>query len=81
VRDMPHEDFQQFAWKPTDPFWTDVVYVQQPRVPVYSLDRAEPRRSRNGPVLIKRHPNVCQRCNLQAVANGKCRECDTVQVY
>lgn len=81
MRDMPHEDFQPFNWKPIDRYWTDVRYVQDQRVPVYSLDRPAPRRSRSGPVSIKRHPNVCQRCNLQAVANKICRECDTVQVY
>lgn len=82
MRDMPHEDFQPFTWRPTDPYWTDVRYVQQTRVPVYPLQApVASRRGRNGPVSIKRHANVCQACNLQAVRHQVCRECDTVQVY
>jgi hypothetical protein len=82
MRYMPTEDFQPFVWQPTDPYWTDVRYVQQQRTPVTSLIRADrPTRGRSGPVTIKRHANVCQRCQLQSVRNGRCLDCETVQRY
>lgn len=82
MRDMPHEDFQPFAWKPTDPSWSDVRYVQQPRVSVYALQPpAASRRGRNGPVRTVRHANVCQACNLQTVRDRRCLECDAIQRY
>jgi hypothetical protein len=79
---MPHADFQPFSWVPTDRFWSDVIYVQDqnPKV-INTAPDAPTRRNRSGPVRIVRHPNVCQRCQLQSVRSGVCLECDAVQKY
>lgn len=76
---MPHEDFQPFSWRPTDPTWSDVHYVQQTRVPVYSLVR--PATKITNPMKIVRHPNMCDDCNLQTVSRKVCLECGKIQTY